>query len=320
MFVKMFNRKKDILRTVLLFLVLTVASSLFTGCETKDPEETVEPAKLTEEQINSPGLVVGPDGTIYLGGKVFYSYGIDLFSTFQDALASVNSKITYQFSSEVMRKEVYKADFELCKEYGIDIVRMPLCSWGLESYNKFDKNPELFFSVMDAVIEAAEEAHVGIIADLFWNTDTLSYYVKEHRSAIGDPESQTLAFARNYIAAVVQRYKDSPAIFGWEVGNEYSNLADLCDVNLKEWLPVGFMRGRATYEDYATSEDVVTFFIEVAKEIRKYDSTRLITTGNCDVRSYAWHIREQSRARGEDGSWTMDWTADTHEQHHEIIK
>ena len=51
--------------------------------------------------------------------------------------------------------------------------------------------------------------------------------VGEHLDQYGNPDSKSLAFIRRYTQEVVERYRNSPAIWGWEFGNEYNLDADL---------------------------------------------------------------------------------------------
>ena len=53
--------------------------------------------------------------------------------------------------------------------------------------------------------------------------------VGEPRNQWGNPESKTRQFMRTYIREVVSRYVNSPAIWGWEFGNEYNLSLDTPD-------------------------------------------------------------------------------------------
>ena len=51
--------------------------------------------------------------------------------------------------------------------------------------------------------------------------------VGEAPNQLGDPRSKAIAFIKQYTAEMVGRYKDSPAIWGWEFGNEANLGVDL---------------------------------------------------------------------------------------------
>ena len=53
--------------------------------------------------------------------------------------------------------------------------------------------------------------------------------VGEPRNQWGNPQSKTRQFMRTYIREVVSRYVNSPAIWGWEFGNEYNLSLDTPD-------------------------------------------------------------------------------------------
>ncbi|MBQ3847310.1 MAG: cellulase family glycosylhydrolase [Clostridia bacterium] len=303
--------KKSFLSRISVFLLILIllGCSVFTGCN-KKPDETIIPEDVGE---NYPGLFVADDGYIYLNGKKFYGYGLCMFSTFQDALAKARSIGLYTYDHSLKRSEAYIADLRFCNMYDIPVIRVPFCGWGVEVYKKFQKAPNEVFRIMDKVVAAAEEHHVGIIVSLLWNQDTVPFLVGEKRSAFGDRNSKTIAFAKEYVSAIVSRYKDSPAIWGWEIGNEY-NLS--CDLHAK---PTDiFMADKFSYFDYYASDELVVFYEEVAKTIREIDKTRLITTGNGENRnfSYAGHIA--SSQRDEFHYWEVDWSTDTREQFMEM--
>jgi len=111
---------------------------------------------------------------------------------------------------------------------------------------------------------------------------------------------------RDYVRDVVTRYKDSPAIWGWECGNEWNLSADLpnaADHRPPVWPTLGTPAFRSE-EDDMTHEMIVYALAEIAKEIRKYDPDRMISSGNTDPRPSAWH------------QWQyLTWETDTPAQH-----
>ena len=77
------------------------------------------------------------------------------------------------------------------------------------------------------MVSIAEENGLGLLPSLFWLTATATDLVDEPRDQWGNPDSRTHAFMRGYVRDVVRRFADSPAIWGWEFGNEYNLDADL---------------------------------------------------------------------------------------------
>ena len=112
-------------------------------------------------------------------------------------------------------------------------------------------------------------------------------------------------FMRDYVRQMVRRYRDSPALWAWEFGNEYNLAADLPNASEHRppvWPNLGTAPSRSARDDM-THEAIRTAFTAFAKEVRKHDSWRPITSGNAFPRPSAWHqMREHS------------WTQDTPEQ------
>src|SRR5690606_25867933 len=79
----------------------------------------------------------------------------------------------------------------------------------------------------DAFVQAAEEEGIGLIPSLFWQINTIPDIVFEPINKWGEPDSDTIKFMRTYTREVVSRYKDSPAIWAWEFGNEMNLEVDL---------------------------------------------------------------------------------------------
>jgi hypothetical protein len=133
----------------------------------------------------------------------------------------------------------------------------------------------------------------------------------EYRNAWGDPASLTRQFMTNYIHEVVGRYKDSPAIWGWEFANEMNLGCDLpnWDEHLGTVISHLGVVGPATEVDirnkmtYAIAESAFDAF---SQEVRELDTYRFITTGNANPRRHSWHNRM-------DGSWTADSYAEAKE-------
>ena len=158
---------------------------------------------------------------------------------------------------------------------------------------------------MDLFVKTCEENNIGIIADLFWTKFSVSDVVGESVNQIGNPASKTMEYARKYVRDVVSRYKDSPAIWGWEIGNEFNLAADL---DKQGEPPLGYpyvlaskgtpaQRGPA---DRITSQDVEVYFTEVEKAIRSIDSYRMISNGTADFRASQYHLRTERALRQDD--------------------
>ncbi|MBQ7444730.1 MAG: cellulase family glycosylhydrolase [Clostridia bacterium] len=252
------------------------------------------------------GLHVEADGTVTLRGKPFYGFGVNYFAAFARYVES-DSQVTEEF----------EAGLAGLASYNIPFIRMPLSGYSASYYDLYDEDPERVFSYMKAVLDECEKNHIGVIGSLMWWEAAIPCHIKGKRSDMGDPESETVKYAKKYVADVVSRFADHPAIWGWEIGNEYNLNADLCDKELKEYLwypydsmPVDDIDGF----DYYTSEEMAAFYSEIAGVIREYDTYRIISTGNGEMRPASYALYEQGKEKDENHLWDMRWDANTREQ------
>ena len=264
-----------------------------------------------------PGLTVNSKGMLMLGNNVYYGFGLNLYHSFQYHL---DCYADYGDSWEDLPREYIK-DFAMCKKYNIQYARVPFSTWGATGYKLFDEDRDAFFRLLDDVVEEAERQQIGIIASLLWNMDTLPYYVGEKRAAMGDPNSKTVRFAKEYVAAIVQRYKESPAIWGWEIGNEYNLVADFCDPQFRNHLPhEAFKTGEWNAYDYFTSAEMQTYYKEVATVIRKYDKYRMISNGNGEMRTAAYNMNLASSLIKDNHLWGNASSMDTYQEFVRMVK
>ncbi len=243
------------------------------------------------------GLSVRADGALVKDGKPFRGIGVDYFSAFYRTLIKADDTS-------------YDAGFQVLQDMKIPFVRMiGEGFWPSEMKLYFD-NPAEYFRRFDAVVRSAEKHGIGLIPSLCWNTCTFPDLAGEPCDQWGNPQSKTIALMQRYTKDVVTRYLNSPAIWGWEFGNEYNLSADL--PNASEWRPpvvpdLGTAKSRSA-RDELTHDMVRTAFAEFAKEVRKYDPDRIIDTGSGFPRASAWHQRQEK-----------SWTKDTPEQYAEML-
>ena len=162
--------------------------------------------------------------------------------------------------------------------------------------------PEEFFRRLDSVVRAAERANVGLIPSFFWSFMSFPDLTSEPRDQWGNPDSKTSALMRQIVRDVVGRYKDSPALWAWEFGNEPNLEADLPNA-------AQFRKPGGTERDDLTSQAMVVMLRQFAKEVRRHDARRLIIAGHSHPRASAWH-----------NSAEKSWKADSKEQTLEILR
>lgn len=220
------------------------------------------------------------DGELFLHGAPCHCIGVNYFDPF---LRMLGPKKAGEMD--------YKEGFRILEEKKIPFLRFNCGGFYPKDWKMYRENPEEYFRLLDEFVHEAEKRHLGLIPSLFWTFFTIPGLVGEPLSAWGDPDSQTHAFMRKYTAEVVGRYKDSPAIWGWEFGNEYALEADLPaaqQAGLARWYqPRLGMPDKPGPDDYLTSPMIRTAYREFAKAVRAIDPVRPVFTGDSTPRSSA---------------------------------
>jgi hypothetical protein len=228
------------------------------------------------------------DAVLLRGGVPYRGIGVNYFDAFARTLKDHNDTS-------------YEAGFQALAENGIPFARFMCTGFWPAEMRLYVEDKARYFELLDGVVQAAKRHNLGLIPSLFWYMPTVPDLVHEPCDQWGNPGSKTRAFMRTYLRDVVTRYLDSPAIWGWEFGNEFNLVADL--PNAKEHLPgiapkLGTPPTRSD-RDILTHEMVRTAFREFAREVRKYDRLRVICTGNSIPRPSAWHQMHE-------GTWAKD--------------
>lgn len=240
----------------------------------------------------SLGLKAGKDATILREGKPYRAIGVNYVSAFTRTLQNPNDTS-------------YEQGFKVLKNKGIPFVRMWAMGYWPKENRLYTKDREEYFRRMDKVIKSAEKNGIGIIPSMFFCGSTVPDMVGEPMDQWANPDSKTNKFMRTFIKEMVTRYGDSKAIWGWEFGNEVNLGADL--PNASEHRPpvvpeLGTPNKR-TERDEITHKIMRDTFRLFANEIRKYDSSRIIVTGNSFPRGSAFHQMTEH-----------NWTSDNEEQ------
>jgi len=244
-----------------------------------------------------PGLSVR-DGVLVKDGRPYRGIGANCFSLFYRAL-----KDPADTSYRERLAELSKA--------GIPFVRFMCGGFWPVDQKLYLESREEFFRRLDDVVKAAEENRVGLIPSLFWHISTVSDLAGEPLDQLGNADSRSIAHIRRATEEVVRRYRDSPAIWGWEFGNEYNLACDLPNASKHRpdcWPRLGTPKER-TERDELKFASLRVAFVEFAKAVRGIDKVRFITSGNAMPRPSAHHnVTEKS------------WKTDTEEQFGDILR
>lgn len=195
----------------------------------------------------------------------------------------------------------YRQGLQILASYEIPFVRVMVGGYWPSEMQLYRSNPALYFQILDDFVRTAEESRIGIVANLGWNFPTIPDLVGESVSAWGKKDSKTNAFFRKYVADVVTRYRNSPAIWMWEFSNEMALYVDL--PNASEWRsPIDPTKGTPkirTQQDDLTAKDMLVAMAEFRDVVRALDSKKPISSGNALPRPYAFH-------NSLNGSWKPD--------------
>ena len=243
------------------------------------------------------GLVTDKRGELLLRAVPFHGIGVNYYDAFTRTLGQT-------------ARTNYDAGFRKLAARRIPFVRFSAGGFWPQDWGLYQTNRAEHFARLDGVVKSARRHGIGLIPSLFWHLSAVPDLVGEPCNRWGDPNSRTIAFMRQYTRELVTRYRRSPAIWGWEFGNEYNLAADL--PNAAEHRPpvvpsLGTPAQRSA-EDELTHAAIRVAFREFALEVRKHDPQRIIVSGNSIPRPSAWHqMKEKS------------WKQDTPEQFAEML-
>jgi endo-1,4-beta-mannosidase len=254
---------------------LSIAAFMFVSCLPADDFSVVQPKGLT---------VV--EGELRYQGSPYRAMGVNYNSCFNSLLKDPNNR-SFVKGFRILRED-----------YQIPFIRFMASGYGHSSWKLFDKKPDEFFARMDLIVREAEQQQLGLIPSLMWRLMDIADYQNETLNALGDEHSQTRQFIRRYVTAMVERYKDSAAIYAWEIGNENLLQADLPKLKHLPAPKAGTKTAR-TAADKITRSMVLDTYRDIHKTIRQYDAQRIIVTGDSIPRPAAWHNATQD-------SWQQD--------------
>ena len=247
---------------------------------------------------SKPGLYV-EDGTLMRNGSEFRAMGINYCSAWHDVLKDPETL------------EVAEGFRILKQDYGIPFVRLNGGPYAHTQWKMYVEDPEEYLRRFDVLVKHAEAQGIGLIPSLFWFVVTMPDLQDEPVSALGDPDSKCRAFMRQYIRDIVGRYKDSPAIWGWEVGNEWMLTADLPKLAHLPRNKIGSKEPR-TAADKLLRPMLLDTYEDFYKTVREMDPDRIIVTGDSIARPSAWHNRNEDKwGQGTREQWAEVFLADT---------
>lgn len=245
----------------------------------------------------APRLIAGVDGQVLLDDKPFRGVGVNYFDCFLRTLRDGGDTS-------------YEAGFALLAQKRVPFVRFCATGFWPVEMRLYQTDRAEYFRRLDGLIRTAEKQGIGVIPSLFWQHACVPDLVGEPVGEWANPRSKTRAWMRDYVREVVTRYRESPAIWAWEFGNEYSLQASL--PNAKDHRPpvhpkLGTAASRSERDELSFAM-VRQMFAAFATEVRLHDPRRLIFTGDSLPRPSAWHQEHEN-----------SWKEDSSEQFQEIL-
>ncbi|GEM_PF-1987665 len=196
---------------------------------------------------------------------------------------------------------------------GVRFARCFGTTWGPERFGLFETDRGRWLAAFDRMLLAADKHGISIVPSLLFNIRMLPDYVQRktgrQEGVVGylTPGTESNRLALAYVTAIVTRYRSDSRVLFWEVGNEYNLEADLS----LQW------KARPRNE-VPTSDRIRAFLAQIGTAIKRIDRKHLVTSGNSDMRSAAWHLwvamRTHKSAR-DPLDFPMIWTQDTFAQY-----
>lgn len=243
----------------------------------------------TQSENVAGTLSVSADGVYMRNGKAYQGIGINYFNAFYRTILNNNDKS-------------YTQGLKYLGDNKIPFIRFSSTGFWPNELKLYRDNKNLYFTLLDEFVRCAETNGVGLIPSLFWYYAAVPDLVGEHMNQWGNPNSKTIAFMRTYTADIVNRYKNSPAIWGWELGNEWNSYVDLQSQAINFLPKISVAQGTPasrTIEDAITTVILRTALNEFAAVVRTYDSYRPIFSGNGICRTNSYHLYKYA-------TWTED--------------
>jgi hypothetical protein len=250
-----------------------------------------------EPQAQNLGLRGGPNASVLKDGRPYRGVGVNYFDCFLRTLKQSDDTS-------------YEAGFATLAAKGIPFARFCATGFWPRDMQLYRDDQAEYFRRLDGVVNSAQKHGIGLVPSLFWYYACVPDLVGEPMDQWANPQSKTQAWMRDYVREVVTRYRDNPAIWAWELGNEFSLRASL--PNAKDHRPkvvpmLGTSDTRSRHDELSFA-DARKVFAAFATAVRKHDPHRLIFTGDSFLRRSAWHQEQEN-----------SWTHDTMEQFAEML-
>ena len=248
---------------------------------------------------SGPGLSAGRAGSLLRDGRPYRGIGVNYFDCFLRTLKADGDPS-------------YEAGFATLAAKGIPFARFCATGFWPKDMALYQTNRDEYFRRFDGVVRAAEKHGVGLVPSLFWHFSTVPDLVGEPIDQWGNPQSRTHAWMRQYVTELVSRYGRSPAIWAWELGNEFNLAIDLPSGpnHRPKVAPAMGTPASRTARDELRLAHLQVAATEFARAVRALDPHRLVVTGHSFPRPSAWHLdREHSWQKDDEAQFAEAFAA-----------
>lgn len=182
--------------------------------------------------------------------------------------------------------DMFQNDFKQLHYYHIPYLRINGSGmFYSKDWQLYFRNKKEYFVRLDKVIRSAEQNNLKLIFTFFWRYDAIPKFFGEPINAYGRKNSKTNHFIKEYTKNIVTRYANSPAILGWEFGNEYNLKFNIPFKHLKKFFP----KKESWHKDNLLKLKDFNVAMKIfASTIKTYDKKHFISTGHSVPRTYIY--------------------------------
>lgn len=178
--------------------------------------EAINTALIGVSYTTPARLGLSASGTsIIKNGVAFKGYGINHFSLFLEEIQNIAAGGNY------------RVDIPAIKALHIPFIQTVVCPYQSADYQTYWVNArDAYLKALDAVVKSAEDNNIGLSFYLSYGLFEIHkavytlYTVQETPKDLALKTSRSWQFVREFITTIVNRYKDSKAVYMWNLGDE----------------------------------------------------------------------------------------------------
>jgi hypothetical protein len=262
-----------------------------------------------------------PDGTDALAQAAGPSVGLNKFDLFLQYLghASGGRESGYQVeryqrvTQAMARKAIVDAH-----DIGVTYLRVSVTGYYPIEFDQpwrsdlslWRDNPTEYWALFDQMMNDLYSNEMRIVPVFMWNWIQFPAMTGENAyQMITDPNSDSYQLLKEYITEFVERYKDHPALYFYELTNEFNKYADLDMVGRcsdgkspppPSCEPIGNF----------TTDQMIAFTSRLADHVRSLDPDHLVSSGFTMPRPAAQHLRRTPEFSADGPDWSRDSLAE----------